>query len=419
MLARSGRPSGSTFSRRRLLTTAGASSLLYLSSCGSNSQTAYFTPGPTSTLAPTFTPPTIPESPTGPLWQTALRRGLILGAAMSYPQLTQDSNYTSTFAQQMLLMVPENELKWLSVSPSLGTYNFGQADTMLAYAQSHNLLMRGHNLVWGNDYFGPGELQQIQASSNIQGVMTDHITTEMQHYAGKLYSWDVVNEPLDNHINSQPFNLMPSVWQVAMGVDYITTAYQAAHAADSVPLLVLNEYGLELGLGPGFTATQRQQFMLQLLEYLVNHNAPIQVLGIEAHLDAVQMRTIFQDTQYRAFLHSVAQLGLKIMITELDMNDSGIQGDNAALDSAVADGYARYLSVALDEPAVISVGTWGLSDKYSFLNTSSKRADGLPQRPLPYDAQMQPTAVWRALSAELNAAPQRPVFSPLPLPRHV
>jgi endo-1,4-beta-xylanase len=96
------------------------------------------------------------------------------------------------------------------------------------------------------------------------------------------------------------------------------------------------------------------------------------------------------------------------MITEMDVLDDGLKRDVASRDAGVADVYSRYLSVALDEPAVKVLLTFGLSDRYTWGQEDMPRADGAPRRPLPFDENMQPEVAYNALVTAFANAPSRP-----------
>ena len=110
---------------------------------------------------------------------------------------------------------------------------------------------------------------------------------------------------------------------------------------------------------------------------------PIDSLGIQAHLTATENDN-FNPLKFRQFLREVANLDLKIIISELDVRDRFYKGDILSRDRAVAKAYKDYLSVVLESPAVIAISTWGLSDRYSWTNDKS-RPDGTPQRLLLLD----------------------------------
>ncbi|MBI4847985.1 MAG: endo-1,4-beta-xylanase, partial [Nitrospirae bacterium] len=134
---------------------------------------------------------------------------------------------------------------------------------------------------------------------------------------------------------------------------------------------------------------------------------PIHALGIQAHLDGELSQKKFDATKFRKFLSDVAALGLKIMITELDVTDRKLPRDVAARDIAVADAYRTFLSTTLDEPNVIAVLTWGLSDKYTWLSKQNPRSDGAKVRPLPLDEDFKRKLAWDAVAEVIDKATKR------------
>jgi endo-1,4-beta-xylanase len=117
---------------------------------------------------------------------------------------------------------------------------------------------------------------------------------------------------------------------------------------------------------------------------------------------------------YRNFLREIAARGVRILITELDVLDVSAPADIAERDRMVADVYKRILEVALDETAVAAVVTWGITDKYTWLNSGNypkfARPDGLPSRPLPFDVHFEPKPAYWAIAKSLEAAPERKLF---------
>jgi endo-1,4-beta-xylanase len=103
----------------------------------------------------------------------------------------------------------------------------------------------------------------------------------------------------------------------------------------------------------------------------------------------------------------VVDRGLKILITELDVLDDGLPADSAERDAAIADVYRLYLDTALAEPALAAVITFGLSDRYAWLQEDYPRADWEPRRPLPFDDELQPKPDYDALQSALEDAPDR------------
>src|SRR5262249_30808765 len=120
----------------------------------------------------------------------------------------------------------------------------------------------------------------------------------------------------------------------------------------------------------------------------------------------------FSAARFRRFFADLADIGLTIQITELDVTDENAPADQAIRDRLVADAYSRFLEVALDEPAVQMVGTWGLSDRHSWIvrretNEAKWRSDGVPPRPLPFDRDLKPKLACEAIARAFSNAPQR------------
>lgn len=324
-----------------------------------------------------------------PLRERAAKSGLIYGAATGWEQL-HDSPFAAQFAKECGILVPESELKWLAVRPKPDAFNFTGPDWLMQFAISNNMLFRGHTLVWHEAL--PAWFQSTVNSSNAEATLKKHISTVVGHYAGKMHSWDVVNEVILPW-NNQPDGLRNSPWLKLLGPGYIDLAFREAAKADPKALLVLNQDRIENDTAAD---DQCRAATLALLQRLKSSGTPVHALGIESHLglDA----GIFNAEKFKSFLRDVASLGLKIMITELDVTDQDLPADISTRDSIIAGKYEEFLSVVIEEPSVIAVLTWGLSDKYSWLADERPRTDGTPVRSLPLDMNLQRKLAWTALA---------------------
>jgi endo-1,4-beta-xylanase len=337
------------------------------------------------------------------LKERAAAKGLIYGSAAQYDHLNNNPLYRKLFLQECEMIVPEWEMKWSSgnklLRPNPDTFEFKASDWMINFAQDNNLLFRGHTLVWHRAL--PKWFKEKVSKQNAESLLTNHIETVMGRYAGKIHSWDVVNEaiaPWDN----MPNGLRKTPWLEFLGTDYIDFAFRVAAKADPKALLVYNDYGLYYDNSKD---EKKRQAVLSLLERLKSKGTPIHALGIQSHLSGD--RKIDDLKKFRYFLQDVASMGLKILITELDVKDQKLPFDINERDRIVAAAYEDYLSVVLDEQAVIAVLTWGLSDRYTWLNEFKPRADRAPSRPLPLDAQMQRKLAWNAIARAFDHAAKR------------
>jgi endo-1,4-beta-xylanase len=336
-----------------------------------------------------------------PLRIRAAKKGLIFGAAATNRALFSDSQLVSAFVRECEILVPESVLKWDSLRPEPGRYNFSGGDSVVHFAIAQNLLIRGHTLVWHEAL--PLWVESVMNSVNAKQLLTDHITTVVKRYAGKIHSWDVVNEAIDPK-DGRSDNLRNTPWLLMLGPDYIEMAFRTAAKADPNAMLVYNDFGLDYDTSSGNT---KRAAVLKLLERLKSKDTPIHALGIQAHLYRDNPR--FNPAKFRSFLKDVASLGLKILITEMDVTDKTLPKDVQIRDRMVAAAYEDYLSVALEEPAVIAVLTWGLSDRYTWLSSHDPRKDGASARPLPLDKNLKRKLAWNAIARSFDKAPKRPV----------
>ncbi len=306
--------------------------------------------------------------------------------------------------QQASLVVPENDMKWLDMNHGApGDDDYGPADTVAGFAVEGRLALRGHNLLWY--YRTPHWFFTLPNRAAQQRAVVTRIRSLAGRYRGIIHSWDVVNEPIEPK-DGRPDGLRKAVFLDALGPGYLDLAYRTARETDPKARLVVNEYDVELDTPEQDT---RRTVLLNLLERMQRAGTPVDAVGIQAHLDAVGGPP-FSPAVLRRFLADIAGLGLTIQITELDVTDEHAPADIAIRDRLVADTYRRFLDAALDEPAVKMVVTWGLSDRHSWIvrretNQVKWRKDGLPSRPLPFDADLRPKPAFTAIADAFAHAP--------------
>lgn len=337
------------------------------------------------------------------LKKRAAAKGLIYGAAIRHDHLSRDAELAASVAKECGLLVPEWALKWYTpnqpLRPSPEQFDFTAADGMVKFAKTHHLLLRGHTLVWHDSL--PPWFKKTVNRQNAEAFLVKHIKTVMGRYIGQMHSWDVVNEVI-NPKDGRSDGLRKTEWLELLGTNYIDLAFRVAAETDPKALLVYNDYGLDYDT-PASEA--KQNAVLKLLERLKSQGTPIHAFGTQAHLEGNESR--FNPKKLRKFLHNVASLGLKILITELDVSDKKLPLDIKVRDRIIASAYEDYLSAALDEPAVIAVLTWGLSDRYTWLSEFQKRPDRKPVRPLPLDENLQPKLAYNAIARAFDNAPKR------------
>jgi len=325
----------------------------------------------------------------------AAQRGLTWGSALSLAALDQPELLT-LIQHNVGAITPENALKWDATEPEPGRFSFSDADRQLAYAKRNQMTVRGHALVWHRQL--PGWLESLEPTP-LRQALERHVQHVASHTRGRVISWDVVNEPLDE----QGHGLRRSLWLEKLGPDYIADALRWARQADPKARLLINDYGLE---GDDPQTARKRVSLLTLIDQLQRDGVPLDGIGLQAHLVAPREGEPRFAT-LPAFLQQLRQRGLEVEITELDVSDRELPSATALRDGRVAATYGAFLRAVLPEPALKQITTWGLSDRDTWLNGAFPRSDGLPQRPLPYDANLQAKPARSSIAAALQPAEAR------------
>lgn len=329
--------------------------------------------------------------PLAALRDIAASKGLLFGAAVRSRQLSGTDGLAAALSAQCNVLVAETEMKWAALERVQGSLDFAAADRIVAFARAHGQQLRGHTLVWHEAL--PAWLPLAVTTGDATVLLVRHITAVCQHFGAQVQHWDVVNEALQPD-QGRPDGLRRSLWLERLGPGYLDLAFHTARAAAPHASLVYNDFGLEQD--EKWQDVKRAK-LLQLLEGFRRRQVPVDGLGIQAHLNA---GVPFHAGKFRAFLRAVAQMNFSIHITELDVNDRSLPADVDVRDAAVAGLTQDFLDVALDEPKLEQLLTWGLSDKDSWLSkTPNKmRTDNLPQRSLPLDEELRPKPMFAAVA---------------------
>lgn len=332
-------------------------------------------------------------------------KGMLYGAAGRSSALSKDPEFAQIFAQECNILVTESELKWKALRPSPDQFDFTRGNRLLQFAREHNLLFRGHTLLWHKKL--PAWFKETLNRQNAEQFLVEHVQTVAKYYSGQMHSWDVVNEAV-KVADGRSDGLRKTPWLEFLGPNYIDLAFRVAAEADPHALLVYNDYGFDYS---DSRDRAKRNAVLELLYRLKMKGTPVHALGIQAHLWG-RKRSSFDSNQFRDFLRHVGSLDLKIIITELDVTDRTLPRNIDERDRLVAQIYYDYLSVVLEEPAVIGVLTWGLSDRYTWLSQKRPRADGAPVRPLLLDQNLERKPAWYAVTRAINSTPNRQFNNP-------
>jgi endo-1,4-beta-xylanase len=323
--------------------------------------------------------------------------GMLVGCAVVPEKLNKEPQYAAVVAAQANILVAENVMKWKGLRPAPDKFDFSGADAILAFASAHGQKVRGHNLCWHEAL--PDWFAGTVTTENARQVLTEHIKTVAGRYAGKLHSWDVVNEAIDTK-SARPDGLRKSPWFDLIGPDYIDIAFRTARQADSTALLTYNDYGIETDTPD---QTKKRAQVLELVSGMKKRGVPIDAVGVQSHLGATDPAP---GNGLRDFVRELRRMGLQVFITELDVNEKKLAGSEAERDAAIARVYKDYVTMMVAEPNVDAVLTWGITDRYTWLNGPKfSRPDGKPQRSLPFDADYQPAPAFFALRSALDSRP--------------
>jgi endo-1,4-beta-xylanase len=315
--------------------------------------------------------------------------------------------YAALIERDCGIIVPENEMKWQALRPSPDQFAFAAFDSIVADAEERRIAVRGHTLLWHRPEWFPDWLNTYDFGANPvregERVLTDHIRTVMRRYAGRIDSFDVVNETIDTTTGG----LMATSLSRALGSTeaVLDLAFHTARAEGPATELVYNDY---MSWEPGNEV--HRAGVLRLLEGFRRRNVPVDTLGIQSHLrvgerDTATGRAPRQEREWRAFLDAVTAMGYRLLITELDVADNGLPADTAVRDAGVADYLSAYLEVMFSYPQLRDVLTWGIVDRFSWLQGFTPRADGLPQRCCAYDGSYAAKPMHDTLVRMLAAAP--------------
>ncbi|MET0268404.1 MAG: endo-1,4-beta-xylanase [Duganella sp.] len=349
---------------------------------------------------------------TEPLKDIAARKGLRFGCAIGRRggagdgARFADTAYGQLLARECGMIVAENETKWPALQPQPGPHRFAAADEMVAWAKEQRMLVRGHTLLWQSRRWLPGWVNQYDFGASparvAERLMSEHIKAVCTHFGRDMFSYDVVNEAVDPKTGE----LIVNVLNEKMGaLEQIDMAFVLARQHAPNAQLVYNDY-----MGPGPGSAKHRAGVLALLAALRARGTPIDALGLQSHIgNTLPAAATAAGSEWRKFLDEVSGMGYDLLITEFDVNDRQLPADVAARDAGVAALARDYLDLTLSYPRCRDFLLWGMADHVSWLQQwpEARRADGLPQRPTPYDSELRAKPLRETIAYALKAMPAR------------
>src|SRR5882672_1011427 len=124
------------------------------------------------------------------------KNDFLIGTAINARQIEEkDTNAAILIPKQFSAVTPENIMKAEIIHPGWNTYNFDLADKLVAYGKKYNIKVNAHTLIWHSQL--PAFMRNMKDADSVKQYFTNHINTVAGRYNGKVFSWDVVNEALN------------------------------------------------------------------------------------------------------------------------------------------------------------------------------------------------------------------------------
>jgi len=329
-----------------------------------------------------------------PTLKEAFRDDFLIGTALNMRQIEErDPASVELISNQFSTFTPENNMKAALIHPGWDRYNFEQADEIVRFAAKYHLRINAHTLIWHSQL--PSFVGWIQDADSLRTFFTDHITTLATRYDGKVYSWDVVNEALN-----EDGSLRKSIYQKLLGDDYILEAFRLAQKAGPHTQLYYNDYNIEHG--------KKREGAIALIKRIQAAGIRIDGVGIQGHWSAGHVPLEDIENSIREF----SALGIKVMFTELDLSvlpspwnrntaDVGQRADYAekmnpyvnglpdSVSAQLSKGYEDLFRLFMKYKGKIGrVTFWGVDDGQSWLNDFPIR--GRTNYPLLFDRRLKP-----------------------------
>ena len=316
-----------------------------------------------------------------------------IGAAVSNEKLSDPTTH-KIVERHFSSITAENAMKPIMLLRKNGTYNWQAADKLVAFAKKNKMKVRGHTLLWHKqtpDWFFKDNKGKDLNKTQLYLKQYSHMKAVMEHF-DSVDVWDVVNEAVSNQYNSDfIYRKKGSQWFKICGQQFVSKAFEMAHAISPKKKLFYNDYGL--------LSKHKQDKVFRLLKGLVDKGVPIHGIGIQAHWNIYNKA---EDVEI--LIQRFASLGLDIHITELDVsvfkgNDQSKhrnyvftkkdQTKQAEFYSDIFKIFRKY------KDHISSVSFWGVRDNESWLNQHP--VNGRRNYPLLFDDQGMPKESFYAI----------------------
>ena len=247
---------------------------------------------------------------------SAVNEGIVSGA---------DAASQGIVLRHFNTITPENVMKAGPLHPEPDIYNFAPADAFVAFGEAHDLFIVGHTLVWHNQtpaWFFQDEMGEPNTPAAQVERLRRHIEVVAGRYAGRVDAWDVVNEVIDNDGSYRPTSWVNAV---GSGDELVKNAFQFASEYAPDAELYYNDFNA--------WRPAKRDGIVRLVRMLQSEGIRIDGVGIQGHWGLNYPKLGYIE----AAIDSFAALGIKVMITELDVDVLPLTREGQVIGSVMSD----------------------------------------------------------------------------------
>jgi endo-1,4-beta-xylanase len=294
--------------------------------------------------------------PTTPL-KVKVGTNFFVGAAVNSFNLA--GGYNTTIKREFSSITAENEMKMANIFRGPNDYNWTELDILLGYAAANGINVHGHALVWHASI--PSWLNSYSGTdAQFELLIKNYITAVVDHCKGKVKSWDVVNEAVNDGGGYRT-----SIFRQRIGTDYIIKCFQWARAADPNALLFYNDYNTSFDI-------PKQNEVYTLVDALKAAGNIIDGVGMQMHITY----NYPTKAQLTTDTNRIVGKGLKVHYSELDIRvnpqpDPAITFLTLERDLAQKAKFKEVVQIFNAIPPVnkYAITTWGIKDNDSWILT--------------------------------------------------
>ena len=249
------------------------------------------------------------QSTDSPTLKEAYKDAFRIGVAVNEAIVSgRDKASQDIVKRQFNSITVENVMKAGPINPQPGVFNFGPADAFVAFGESNRMFIVGHTLVWHNqtpDWFFKDEQGKPSTREAQIERLRKHIETVAGRYAGRVQAWDVVNEVI-----AEDGSYRPTTWVngIGNGDELVKLAFKFASQYAPNTELYYNDFNA--------WRPAKRDGIVRMVKILQKEGIRIDGIGMQGHWGLNYPKTEYIEAAIDAY----AALGVKVMITELDVD---------------------------------------------------------------------------------------------------